>query len=409
MSGKSNKNMSGKSGKSNTSRKKIGQGGQRRKQQSNGEHNARPLKVAKFASTDDDNYCTNMCILVGPKKKPAYNQILLTVLGLGPQFRQCDMVDYALPMEKDDIQELHDAMVNDNWSLPPFNIRQGDKQKTYRLRTEEAYKSWLKKRESTKQLNAHYTDVHDAATVEWGVIQGLLSSALQFFRGVWILNPTHSKSQAFTIAKQLIKRHVKTKSQRNSFFKRHIAEKRQQLAHNALNEMKGELVNNQFPDPVQACKDIRVILDHLGESSKGSDRKCFEKLQAWCCKIPMASVALIEKFDWLDPEGDLMLQELPEEADIRQEKEKAEADRIEKERTNVAAAALLEVANGCINETTGATSNSGSIAGTAKPSNDADSAEATSDQTNQNGSSDGIPGTAKPGNDKDNNKGCGDC
>ena len=167
--------------------KKGGNGGKKggSSNRKNGRHppdpNPRPLKAPKFNSTDDDNCCSNMCTLIGPKKKPPLHEILLTVLGLGPQFRGYDMVDYALPMAQDEIQELHQQMVTDAWKLPPYNIRQGNNQGIYRKKTEEAYKSWLKKRAGTKQLNTHYIDVHNAATVEWSVVQSLLSSALQFF------------------------------------------------------------------------------------------------------------------------------------------------------------------------------------------------------------------------------------
>ena len=374
-----------------------GSGGGPRKGQ-NHDSNPRPLKAAKFNSADDDNYCSNMCVLIGPKKKPPFCDVLLTVLGLGPQFRQCDMVDYALPMEQDDIQGLHDDMINEGWKLPAFNIRQGEKQGIYRQRTEQAYKSWLTKRAGTKRLNTHYIDVHDAATVEWSIIQTLLSSVLQFFRDVWILNPNLSKDQVYRNATKILKVHIKTKSQRRSFFTRYISEKRQKLAYAALDDMEDLLVNNRFPDPVQACKDIRVILEHLGLSSKGSDRKCFEKMQVWFSKIPMASTEMIERFEWLDPEGDLVLQELPDEAAVRIEKEKAaraekerteeekaeveepaeaaraeqerterekeQAARTEQERTDIAAAALLDVGTVRTHATAGA----------------------TSDQTNQNGS-----------------------
>ncbi len=404
---------------------KKGENGNKKKGRAPPDPNPQPLKAAKFSSTDDDNYCSNMCVLIGPKKKPPLFEILLTVLGLGPQFRGYDMVDYALPMAQDDIQELHQQMVTNDWKLPSYNIRAGNSQGIYRQRTEQAYRTWLTKRAGTKNLNKHHIDVHDVAAVEWSVVQSLLSSALQFFRDVWILNPTKSKQQVYKDAIKIMRKHVKTKAQRRSFFKRHIAEKRQKLAHSALDEMKGLLVEDKFPDPIQACQDIRAILGHLGLSAKGSDRKCFERIQGWYTKIPMAFTELIDRFDWLDPEGDLVLQETPDETAARLEKEKEdeeelaarlekekeekdrleketaarlekekeEKDRREKERTNIAAAALLDVGTVRTNETVEATN---------------ETVGATSNNSNQNSSSDHA--AAKPSNegDRERNKGTGE-
>jgi len=38
-------------------------------------------------------------------------------------------------------------------------------------------------------------------------------------------------------------------------------------------------------------------IGHLGKSEKGSDRQCFERLQLWFKKIPMAFTEMIERFE----------------------------------------------------------------------------------------------------------------
>jgi len=194
-SGSSKKNMGKKGGSSNKNMAKKGGSSNRKKGRHPPDPNPQPLKAPKFNSTDNGNYCSNMCTLIGLKKKPHLYEILLNVLGLGPQFCGCDMVDYALPIAQDEIQELHQQMVTDEWKLPPYNIRQGNNQGIYRKKTEEAYKSWLKKQAGTKQLNTHCIDVHNAAAVEWSVVQSLLSSTLQLFEmcGFSILPSAKSK------------------------------------------------------------------------------------------------------------------------------------------------------------------------------------------------------------------------
>jgi len=52
-------------------------------------------------------------------------KLMLAALGLGPALRGYDKLDYALPMEQDEIKELATAMIQNRWTLPSYNIQQG--------------------------------------------------------------------------------------------------------------------------------------------------------------------------------------------------------------------------------------------------------------------------------------------
>ena len=71
-----------------------------------GNDNALPvaMKAAKFAATDDDSYCNNLCTVIGPEKRQKGWFILLLTLGLGHQLCGHDRIDFTLPMEHEKIQ-----------------------------------------------------------------------------------------------------------------------------------------------------------------------------------------------------------------------------------------------------------------------------------------------------------------
>ena len=89
------------------------------------------MKAAKFMPTEDDKYMTNLCIMIGPKKDAMHYEQLLLTLGMGHQLCGYDKIDFALPMFKDDIAELHRTMAESDWQLPPFNIKSGERQREY--------------------------------------------------------------------------------------------------------------------------------------------------------------------------------------------------------------------------------------------------------------------------------------
>ena len=72
------------------------------------------MKAAKFTATDDDNYCNNLCTVIGPEKRQKEWFILLLTLELGHQLRGNDKMDFTLPMEHDKLQELHQQMTENN-------------------------------------------------------------------------------------------------------------------------------------------------------------------------------------------------------------------------------------------------------------------------------------------------------
>ena len=146
-------------------------------------------KATHFTASEDDTYCDKLTTLLGPTKRPPWWEVLLVVLGLGPALRGYDKIHYALPMEREDIAQDFKWMQENDWKLPPFNIKEGAVQEEYRFRTEQGWKSYLKRHKGNKKLNKIYVDVSKLATVDWPRIQVLLSSVLSFFRYVWALHP----------------------------------------------------------------------------------------------------------------------------------------------------------------------------------------------------------------------------
>ena len=100
--------------------------GKRKPQQGRQDNQApspiRPAKSAKFKATEDDAYCTKLCILIGPKQRPKESTVMLAALGLGPALRGYDKVDYALPVEQVYIQRANKTMKENGWKLPSYNI-----------------------------------------------------------------------------------------------------------------------------------------------------------------------------------------------------------------------------------------------------------------------------------------------
>ena len=144
--------------------------------------------------------------------------MLLACLGLGKQLRGYDAVDYALPMDHQEIKDAAEDMQDNYWKLPPYNIQQGVRQKEYKNRTKTAWLAFEKRQTDNKNVNTHHFDICSEAIVEWATIQEVMSSALQFFRDVWILNSHLEKENAHNLAMRLLKHHISTKADRKKFF-----------------------------------------------------------------------------------------------------------------------------------------------------------------------------------------------
>jgi len=283
-------------------------------------------KVAKFKSTEDDNYCDNLCTLIGPENKPEEGYVLLKVLGLGHQLRGYNKYEYSLPLKQRNIYDLHKTFVESNWTLPAFNMTKGSIQQEFYLRTREAWTAWHQRKMSTRNINNVYVDTAEIGTVPWDRVQPKLSQVLKFFRDVWILKPNLNKKEAHDLARKLLLKHIKTGKDPSKFFKRYITEKREESAYELLDDMAHSLSDDKthFDDPIKACKTFRVVLGHLGKSTRGRHRDWFDCLLEWYSSMPGKEEEIIERFKWLD---NVELQELPEENAKRRKHEKNQAKR----------------------------------------------------------------------------------